>query len=159
MNLPNEHIYLLANKYILIPGLKMHSDWNLFKIRSVWFRYIYSMINHSHSFTYKRNIFLTKILANAPIIVFYVHLHAVCLSDILKVMVQFLNHSNTCILKTCSIYVQLHLPMGDTCSVSMVILFSFLAYGSLFTTHWLSYVLYARCAWYMYMLLIREEYF
>ena len=96
----------------------MHSDWNLFKIRSVWFRYIYSMINHSHSFTYKRNIFLTKILANAPIIVFYVHLHAVCLSDILKVMVQFLNHSNTCILKTCSIYVQLHLPMGDTCSVS-----------------------------------------
>ena len=41
---------------------KTHSDGNVFKISGVCFKVIYLMTNQS----FKRNIFLTKILTNAP---------------------------------------------------------------------------------------------
>ena len=50
----------------VITGVKMHSDRNVFKIRGVCFKVVYLLTNQSHSSTFKRNNFLTKILANAP---------------------------------------------------------------------------------------------
>ena len=46
---------------------KIYSDGNVFKIRGVYFKVIYFNDNQSLSSTFKRNIFLTKILTNAPL--------------------------------------------------------------------------------------------
>ena len=58
----NEHIYLLASKYVLITLFKMYSDGNVFKIRGVCFK----VISNDKS-EFKCNIFLSKILADAPL--------------------------------------------------------------------------------------------
>ena len=60
----NEHIYLLASKYILIPGLRCIPT-----VRGVCFKVyiVYLITFQSLSSTFKCNIFLTKILANAPL--------------------------------------------------------------------------------------------
>ena len=60
--------YSFAFKKIYIDTrLKMHSDGNIFKIRGVCFKCIYIMTYQSLSSTFQRNIFYTKILANAPL--------------------------------------------------------------------------------------------
>ena len=60
----NEHFYLLASKYILIPGLRCIPT-----VRGVCFKVyiVYLITFQSLSSTFKCNIFLTKILANAPL--------------------------------------------------------------------------------------------
>ena len=45
----------------------MHSDGNDFKIRGVCLKVIYLMTNQSLPSTFKVKMFLTKILANAPL--------------------------------------------------------------------------------------------
>ena len=45
----------------------MHSDGNVFKIRRVCFKVIYLITYQSLSSTFKRSIFMTKFLANAPL--------------------------------------------------------------------------------------------
>ena len=55
---------MLASRYILIPGLRCIIKISL---RGVYFKFIYLMTNPRLSSAFKRNIFLTKILANAPL--------------------------------------------------------------------------------------------
>ena len=78
----NEHIYLLASKYILIIRFKMHSEGKVFKIVGVCFKVKYLIMTiQSLSSTFKHNIFSTKSLANAPLInlnwFFYPQIHVI----------------------------------------------------------------------------------
>ena len=61
--------YLLASKFTLIHvhAFSMHYDGNVLKISGVCFKVIYLMTNQRLSSNLKRNIFLTNILANAPL--------------------------------------------------------------------------------------------
>ena len=45
----------------------MHSDGNVLEITGVCFKVMFLMKNQSLSSNFKRNIFTTKILANAPL--------------------------------------------------------------------------------------------
>ena len=60
-----EHINFLASKYLY--PVKDAFRRKCLKIRGVCFKVKYSMTNQSLSLTFKRNIFLTKILASAPL--------------------------------------------------------------------------------------------
>ena len=66
----NEHIYLLAIKYIyiLIPALRCIHTEMFFKVRGFCCKVIYLMTNKSLFSISKGNILLTKILANVPLI-------------------------------------------------------------------------------------------
>ena len=56
----NEHIYLLATQYILIPRFSCNPKEMIFNISSVCFKITYLMTNQSFFSTFKSNIFLTK---------------------------------------------------------------------------------------------------
>ena len=53
-----------------IHSMKINSDGNVIKMRSGCFKVIYMMTINFFSLTFKRNIFLTKILGNAPLKIF-----------------------------------------------------------------------------------------